>query len=78
MEDLPETIIQEIRKLISRNEFYSAEEMFPLVHDLVSALSFLERIGIAHPDLTLTNAMKPDDGTYKLVDFGVMIQQEFN
>lgn len=47
--------------------------MFGVFYCLVKALAFLEKIGVAHRDLKLTNTMKTLDGIYKLVDFGEMV-----
>lgn len=47
--------------------------MFCIFYCLIKALSFLEKIGVAHRDLKLTNTMKNLDGIYKLVDFGEMV-----
>lgn len=47
--------------------------MFSIFYCLIKALAFLEKIGVAHRDLKLTNTMKTIDGIYKLVDFGEMV-----
>jgi len=73
MEYLPFSLENEFQQRLINTTYFTAKEMFGVFYCLVKALAFLEKIGVAHRDLKLTNTMKTLDGIYKLVDFGEMV-----
>ena len=55
------------------NQPFSRSEMYLLFVNLIKALSFCQKIGIAHRDIKPNNIMKSfSEMIYKLVDFGEM------
>ena len=60
---------QEIKNRSLYNKFYSQQEMFGIMLQLISTLSFLQKCHITHRDIKPQNILI-SNGIYKLCDFG--------
>jgi len=60
---------QEIKSRSAYNRFYSQQEMFGVMLQLISTLSFLQKCHITHRDIKPQNILI-SKGVYKLCDFG--------
>ena len=50
--------------------------MFEFFQCIVKALAFMQKIGVAHRDISLNNIMIAEDSKFKVVDFGEMKLKE--
>ena len=71
---LLELAISDWNKVIKEREkqklYYSEKEIVNILEQVIEALIFLERNGIAHRDIKPQNILVYENNTYKLADFG--------
>lgn len=60
----------EIIERFQKKHFFSNKSLYYLLYDLVSALSYMQKIKISHRDIKPHNILKIN-GVYKMSDFGV-------
>ena len=51
---------------------FSGEEVFKVGQQLLSAIQYLDDVGVVHRDIKPANVMLNDSGTVKLIDFNLM------